>query len=260
MSVLDKHVEVWLAWLASGSTAASTVRQRRYTIYAFAREYPVLTATPVQIQNYLGQPHRGPEARKSVLATLRGFYRWAVDRDYIDRDPTRLARSVSVPAGVPKPCPEHVLVAALARADATTRLMLLLGAYAGLRRNEIATLHASHVMGASLRVTGKGNKTRRVPIHPLLAGIVGFDAWAIPSPIRPGRHASPDYVASQVEAALGGGWTTHSLRHRFATQAYRATRDIRAVQMLLGHTSPTTTARYVLVNEDALTAAVLAVA
>lgn len=63
-----------------------------------------------------------------------------------------------------------------------------------------------------------------------------------------------------IEAALGDGWTTHSLRHRFATQAYRATRDIRAVQQLLGHSSPTTTARYVLVDEDSLAAAVLAVA
>lgn len=258
--VSAKLIEGWLAWLASGSTAPSTLRQRGYTIRAFAREHHLVTATPEDVQDYLGRPIRGPQARKSTLATLRSFYSWATVRDLVPADPTRFSRSISVPAGVPKPCPESVLGRALARADDQTRLMLYLGAYAGLRRNEIATLHARHVTDDGLVITGKGGKTRRVPIHPLLATRLDLEGWAFPSPINKGRHVSPDYVASRVEAALGDGWTTHSLRHRFATQAYRATRDIRAVQQLLGHSSPTTTARYVLVDEDSLAAAVLAVA
>ena len=48
------------------------------------------------------------------------------------------------------------------------------------------------------------------------------------------------------------------LRHRFATQAYNGTHDLRAVQQLLGHSRPETTARYTLTDDDALTAAVLA--
>lgn len=250
----------WLAWMASGSTAPSTLRQRSYTIRAFAREYDLMAVTPDDVQEYLGRPVRGLEARKSVLAALRSFYRFCLVRDLIDRDPTRLARSITVPAAVPKPCPESVLGRALSRSDEPTRLMLLLGAYAGLRRNEIATLRGEHVTDIGLLVTGKGGKMRRIPIHPILSVHLDFTAWAFPSPIFPDRHCSVDYVASRVEDALGGGWTTHSLRHRFATQAYRATHDLRAVQLLLGHTSPTTTARYVMVDEDSLAAAVLAVA
>ena len=103
----------WLDWLQSGSTAPSTLRQRGYTLRAFARDYDLMEATPDDVQEYLGRPIRGPEARKSVLATLRSFYRWAAVRGYIDQDPTRLARSIHVPPGVPKPCPESVLGRAL---------------------------------------------------------------------------------------------------------------------------------------------------
>jgi integrase/recombinase XerC len=70
----------------------------------------------------------------------------------------------------------------------------------------------------------------------------------------------PDYVGKRVKAALGGTWTTHSCRHRFATRAYAGTHDLRAVQLLLGHSKPETTARYVAVAHDDLLAAVLAVA
>lgn len=256
----DPLIEAWLDWLSSGTTAASTIRQRRYILGAFAREYPLLTATADDIQHYVGRPQRGPEARKSVLATLRSFYRWALARGIVNHDPTLLARSVRVPPGIPKPVPEAVLARAFARADEATRLMLSLGSYAGLRLSEIAAVHSRDVGETGLRVIGKGAKVRRVPIHPMLAPQLDFTGWAFPSPMDPEQHVSRDFISSRVEEALGGGWTTHSLRHRAGTQWYRATKDLRAVQMLLGHASPTTTARYVLVDEDALVATVNSVA
>jgi len=55
-----------------------------------------------------------------------------------------------------------------------------------------------------------------------------------------------------VSRALPNGWTCHSLRHAFATEVYRESgNDLRLVQELLGHASPRTTARYVLVDDDA---------
>lgn len=255
----DPLIEAWLTWMASGSTALSTIRQRRYILGSFAREHVLTEATEADIEEYLGRPQRGPEARKSVLATLRSFYRWALARGIVDHDPTLLARSVRVPPGIPRPVPEAVLARAFAKADAETRLMLTLGAYGGLRLSEIAAVHSRDVGETGLRVLGKGAKVRRVPIHPLLAPQLDFDGWAFPSPMDPEHHVSRDYVSERVEEVLGG-YTTHSLRHRAATQWYRGTKDLRAVQMLLGHASPTTTARYVLVDEDALVATVNAVA
>jgi len=58
---------------------------------------------------------------------------------------------------------------------------------------------------------------------------------------------------------LPGAWTGNTLRHRFATAAYGGTRDLRAVQELLGHTNPTTTARYTQASDAALRDAVLGI-
>ena len=90
-------------------------------------------------------------------------------------------------------------------------------------------------------------------------GVVAHVDWVFPSTVRDG-HVGYDYLYKRVKAALGGRYTPHQLRHRFATQAYRGTHDLRAVQELLGHSSPTTTVRYTLIGNDAMTAAVHAVA
>ena len=58
-------------------------------------------------------------------------------------------------------------------------------------------------------------------------------------------------VAARLSELLGEGWTGHTLRHRFATEVYRGSKDIRATQALLGHASTVTTQRYTaLVDED----------
>jgi integrase/recombinase XerC len=59
---------------------------------------------------------------------------------------------------------------------------------------------------------------------------------------------SPAWVGEACSAALPDGWTLHCLRHRFATRAYAKTHDLRAVQLLLGHSSPAVTQCYVGVS------------
>src|SRR5207248_3060212 len=94
------------------------------------------------VVQYLARASWAPETRKAARASLRSFYRWAIATGRTGLDPTATVSSVQVPVGKPRPTPETVLADALERADHEGRLILLLGAYSGLRRSEIAALHS----------------------------------------------------------------------------------------------------------------------
>ena len=261
MSDLD-HIAAWLAWYVASGCSPGTARLRRSHMTRLAMATSLLDATEDDLVAFMAaQTQLRAESRKSFQASVHSFYRWALQRGLMASDPSVGLRTVKAPQGVPHPIPERELREALIKADAEQTLMLRLGAYAGLRRAEIAGVHAHDVQGNVLIVLGKGDKVRRVPIHPVLRDALrDLTGWAFPSTARPGMHVTADYVADRLGKCLPDGWTAHSLRHRFATAAYNATKDLRAVQQLLGHARPETTARYTLVGDDAMTAAVMAVA
>ena len=220
---------------------------------------PPWSATTTDLEAYLAAHEWAPETRKSVRSSLRAFYSWAEEAGHVEVDPSRRLPNVPVPQGKPKPAPDDVVTRALASASERTRLMVMLAAYAGLRRAEIASLHADDVVGDVLRVTGKGGRTRVVPMHPDLAGaLVGVRGYVFPG--NDHGHLSPDRVGRILSDLLGRGWTAHTLRHRFATRAYAGERDLLTVQQLLGHSSVATTQRYTQPPDDALRRAVMSVA
>lgn len=192
---------------------------------------------------------------------MRGFYKWGHNHGLIDHDPAAGLAPVRVPAGRPRPrpTPEHVVRQLLHHGDARLDFMGRLAAYAGLRAGEIARVHGQQLVGDELVIIGKGGVVRAVPVMDarLLAHLqrVG-EAWAFPNGL--GGHLSPGHVTRLLSRALPGDWTAHTLRHRMATQAYRGTRDLLAVQQLLGHSRPETTQRYVLLPDDAVRDAVRA--
>ena len=138
--------------------------------------------------------------------------------------------------------------------------MILLALLAGLRRAEIAAVHtadmAPEVLGYSLRVTGKGGRVRALPLHDALVEELVHRPVGFVFPGACQGHLSPGWVGKRLATLLGPGWSGHTLRHRFATQAYAVQRDLFAVQQLLGHSKPETTARYTAIPNDSLRAAV----
>ena len=152
-----------------------------------------------------------------------------------------------------------VILAALRKATDGERLMLRLGAECGLRRPEIAKAHSRDVMcdlvGWSLVVVGKGDKQRIVPIGDDLALLIR-SAHGYCFPGRWSGHVESSYIGRHLSTLLGDGWTAHSLRHRYATTTYAATRDPLLVSKLLGHASVETTQRYIAMPDDRLRAAV----
>lgn len=136
--------------------------------------------------------------------------------------------------------------------------MIELAARAGLRRGEIARVHSDDLVQNgrvwALCVHGKGGRERVVPVPADLAHQMReTGGWLFPGADQ--GHLSPHRVGDLVAAALPGGWTCHTLRHRFATRSYQASGDLLAVQRLLGHAKPETTQIYVQLDVSALLAA-----
>ena len=254
----DEALDEYERWCVSAATFPSTVRLRLYYLNRLAIHTDDVNPYRVtfdQLIDFLSDPNWAPETRKSARASVRSFYKWAHLTERMNIDPTAKLPTVRVPAGKPRPAPETVVTAALEGATPETRLMVMLGAFAGLRCCEIAAIHTKDVVDGTLRVHGKGGKERLVPLAPALLRCIPTEpGWLFPSPH--GGHLKANSVSVIVGRVLKPfGYTAHTLRHRFATKAYESTHDLRAVQELLGHSKPETTMRYTLVPDDALRAA-----
>lgn len=234
--------------------------------------------TTEQLAEWLSNPEWSPYTRRARRVTAGSFYKWAELSGRVAQSPVRALPSVSVPRALPRPAPHDAVREALAAADDRCRLAVLLAVDAGLRRAEIANLHTSHVSATHLLVVGKGGHHRQVPLDPDgdLASALRVElerrrrgehgtGWRGPFVQLPGylfpsdKHAGPitaRYLGKLITAAMGGEWTAHPLRHRFATDAYAAERDLQAVQQLLGHSKPETTSVYAQVPDGAMLTAV----
>lgn len=261
-SVLIGH---WVSWMLATGAPRTSVGLRRYYMVRLAGAHPDVLALDVDtLAAWLAAGAWSPNTTKSARSALRSFYGWARDTGRIEVSPAHQLAPVRVPRGRPKPTPEQAYRAALTITDERARLAIVLAGACGLRRGEVARVRTEDVepdlMGWSLRVIGKGGHVRVVPLPDALADRLRDhgDGWVFPSPR--GGHLTPHHVAKIVTAHLPAGVTMHSLRHRCASTAYAGTRDLRAVQELLGHARPETTAGYVLAPEDTIRAAMNAAA
>lgn len=216
------------------------------------------TTTAAELVDWVGGQDWARDTRRSVYASLRGFWAWGIEVGLVDASPAARLPTVQPTPPAPRPAPEPVIRAGLTGADDRLRIILRLAAEAGLRRAEIAQVHQRDLVedlaGWSLVVHGKGGKDRLVPLSDSLAlavrGRFLASPWLLPGDDN--GHLSARYVGVLAARALPGEWTLHTLRHRFATAAYAGERDLLAVQQLLGHTSVATTQRYVRPPDDAL--------
>jgi integrase/recombinase XerC len=157
---------------------------------------------------------------------------------------------------LPRPIADEDLERAMAEAPPQMRAMLALGAYQGMRCQEIAGLSREDVLDTRdpaviVVVKGKGGYQRVLPLHP--EALSALQCLPLPrsgalfhKPM--GGHHTPESVSvamRQYFTGLGIEATGHQLRHWFGTGVYSHSKDIRLTQELLGHQSPSTTAIYV---------------
>lgn len=263
----SEQIRLWEDYLRSAGAPDTTIYLRTYQLRSLAAGHRGRSPWTLDVDAlalWLADHQWAPSTRRTYRASIKSFYAWAVTTGRMDRSPADQLPGISVPAGKPRPTPEDVLRRALARSDERTQLILLLSAQAGLRRGEVAQVHTAHLTedagGWSLRVKGKGGKTRIVPLTATLVRRLHElpPGWAFPGQIS--GHLSASRVGKLGSAALEGKWTLHTLRHRFASRTYAVERDFRAVQELLGHASVATTMIYTAIVDGALRRAVDAAA
>lgn len=209
---------------------------------------------------------RNANTRATYWRGLASWHEWLRRTGRRLDDPMLAMRRQRAPRGKPHPVSSAGLERTLALPiTLRTRVMILLGAYHGLRVHEIAKVRAEDFDEDLyvLCVVGKGGKERTLPVHHLVADLANempLSGWWFPSPVDPRRPVHPESVGLTIGKAMGRArarGTAHSLRHWYATELLRSGADIRTVQELLGHASLATTQGYLEVLDTAKAAAVL---
>lgn len=270
-------------WLEDG-LAKNTLESYRLDLTTFAlwlsqHGKQLTTVDQADIQQYLAVkfPLSKPRSIGRLIASLRRFYRHLMRENQISKDPTLQIESPKWPSSLPKTLNEDEVVALLNAPDVDDpiglrdRAMLELLYACGLRVSELVSIKVVEVSISDgvVRVTGKGSKTRLVPM-----GEEATD-W-ISRYLREARSATLHkqlcdalFVTNRGEAmtrqafwylikryALLVGITKHMsphvLRHAFATHLLNHGADLRVVQMLLGHSDISTTQIYTHVARERL--------
>ena len=227
-----------------------------------------------------GDKPLSPRSLSQALSAIRTFHRFLDHRLDAPNAAIALVRGPRVKPGAPRPVTEDQAIGLIAepaldpdREDwevARDQAVLTLLYGCGLRISEALSLKRSDApIPDSLRITGKGSKTRLVPVLPAVRE--AMDAYLAEAPFvlnpddalfraKRGGALSPRHVQATVQnlrsrLGLPASATPHALRHSFATHLLGAGADLRSIQELLGHASLSTTQRYTEVDAAALLSA-----
>lgn len=274
---MPAYLDAHLKWLRLRGLAANSIYQRGRAVTRLHATLGInlFTATEAMMQGW----RSGLECRLShqgiacEVSHVRQFFDWAVEAGYMPANPAARLAVPRLGRRLPRPIGEHDLFAAVACAPPRIRPWLVLAGWAGLRAKEIALLRRSAVLDTArppyllIAVDAtKGRSERAVPLSAFvleeLLPVLPPSGWVFrradgePGPNHPGRLSK---LCNTHLDECGIDATLHQLRHRFLTEAYRVSRDIRLVQELAGHASPVTTAGYAAVNQADAIAAVQAI-
>lgn len=247
---------------------------------AFLRNGPLSSVTLDTLRSYLDRLRKTGLSNRSMarqVASLRGFFGFLLEEGEIVSNPTELLTAPQIGSTLPKYLDaaslEHILQAPdeSSPTGLRDRAMLDLLYASGLRVSELIKIRMADLdeLQGMLRVTGKGNKQRLVPIgKAALASIARYTAGQR-SQLLKGRVSPYLFITARgtamtrqafwkllrghgKKAGIFRNLSPHVLRHTFATHLLEGGADLRSVQIMLGHADIGTTQIYTHVMRSRL--------
>ena len=252
---------------------------KQYQIYCNINQLDFMNPTQNSIRGFLFELNIKKLSKSSIarkISSVKNFFKYISD----EKKDQEIDFSIFKSPRVNKPLPKSVDPKLVADAidyimkhdnefwiNLRDKAVILLMYGAGLRINEALSLKIKDLPTDDwLRVMGKGNKYRDVPIIPEITTIL--KEYINHCPFKQshqdfiflgkrGKALSPRIIQRRLEKiryelGLPDFATPHSLRHSFATHLLSGGADLRAIQQLLGHVSLSTTQRYTDINESEL--------
>lgn len=247
----------------------------------YLQSIPLVAVNANHVQDFLGEIHQlGMEAstQARILSSIRSFFNYLILEKIISIDPTELIESPKIGRKLPdvlsiEEVTQIIETIDLSKPEGTrNRAMLEFMYSSGLRVSEVTDLKISNILLADqlLRVIGKGNKERIIPITEIslkwlnfyfehmrnhLSISAGHEDFVFLN--RRGKQLSRmmlfNIIRDQArDIGIQKSVSPHTFRHSFATHLVEAGADLRAVQEMLGHASITTTEIYTHLSKNAL--------
>lgn len=241
---------------------------------------------PLQIQSeeieafirYIHELGLGDRTQSRMLSGMRAFYKFLLVENLLDDDPTELFQGPKLKRKIPEVLTVEEIDQLLAAIDLShpqghrNKAMLETLYACGLRVSELINLKISNffIEEEYIKVTGKGNKERIVPITPaaIVQNKIYIQHYRSHTSIqsgeedflylnRRGKHLSRVMVFTIIKnlvqlAGIDKTVSPHTFRHSFATHLVEGGADLRAVQDMLGHESITTTEIYTHIDNSYL--------
>lgn len=260
---MDHTMTLWRAWQHSQGLSDRTITERAITIARLCRDAGVddpTRLTPAHIIAFTGRRDVSDVTRASYHASIRAFFAFALRSGLAEEDPSARTPRPKRPKYQPRPVESSQLAALLSTCNRRrTRAYVLLAALQGLRVHEVAKIRGEDfdLNAGTLTVSGKGGKVAVLPVHEKVAALarsMPSEGYWFPSYKGNAGHVSRQAVTAAISAAMrraGVRATPHALRHWYATALLSAGNDLRVVQTLLRHESPSTTALYTRVDYQA---------
>ena len=282
---LSKTLQVWIDYLESiRGYGINTLNAYQRDVLDFIKfcetqKHDALSLDKYIIRDYLFKLSERKLSRPTVarrISSLKNFFKFLLKEKTIVFLDISIFKSPKLKRSFPKSIDSDLVTKALFLlmdekndlwVNLRDRAVMLLLYGAGLRISEALSLKKKEApSGDWLRVLGKGNKYRDVPLLPVICDGIKEYLDACPFDVKEeqplflgkrGSLLSPRIIQRRIEnlrytLGMPSHTTPHALRHAFATHLLSGGADLRAIQQLLGHSSLSTTQRYTDVNEAEL--------